>query len=139
MARVPTRRRAGDHGRVGISRCVSPRSSIRFGIELSNDLKRRFNKTESHFISQNDVPGTTVSALPIFRKNGIYAFHILHHAPTSPSPTPGRQRRQPAAERAQHLPVERPGQRGHSPEPEPPQRLRRLAHAGRGVWTLAEP
>ena len=43
---------------------------------MSNDLKRRFNKTESHFISQNDVPGTTGSALPILRKNGIYAFHI---------------------------------------------------------------
>ena len=76
MARVPPRRRVGDHGRVGPSRSLSPRSSIRFGIQMSNDLKRRFNKTESHFISQNDVPGTTVSALPILRKNGIYAFHI---------------------------------------------------------------
>ena len=31
------------------------RSSIRFGIQMSNDLKRRFNKPESHFINQNDV------------------------------------------------------------------------------------
>ena len=36
------------------------RSSIHFGIHMSNELKRRFNKAESHFISQNDVYCLTI-------------------------------------------------------------------------------
>lgn len=66
---------------------LKSRSSIQFGIQMSNDLKRRFNKPDSRFISQNDVrsaplphpqvPGTTAAAIPILKKLGIEAFHIL--------------------------------------------------------------
>ena len=56
VACIPPCCRVGDYGRVCYISCVLvDRSSIHFGIHMSNELKRRFNKTESHFISQNDV------------------------------------------------------------------------------------
>lgn len=55
LACIPFRIRTGITGRVFFVASLNSRSSISFGIKLSNDLKRRFNKTDSHFISQNDV------------------------------------------------------------------------------------
>lgn len=127
--------------------CMQPplttRSSIQFGIQMSNDLKRRFNKPDSRFISQNDVrpaplahpqvPGTTAAAIPILKKLGIEAFHILVFALARLlHRTPGRERGQPAPQRPQHLSLAGPGERRDDPQPEPPQRLRRLADVRRG-------
>ena len=46
-------------------------SSIEFGITMSNDLKKQFNKTESVILSTNDVPGQTAALIPIMLKNNV--------------------------------------------------------------------
>lgn len=42
------------------------RSSIEFGITMSNDLKKQFNKTESVILSTNDVWSSSVHHGPRF-------------------------------------------------------------------------
>ena len=68
---------------------IMDESSIQFGIHMSNELRKRFNKPESHFISQNDVPGTTSAAIPILKKNGILAFrqgvNVVSQPPNVPN------------------------------------------------------
>ena len=117
------------------------RSSIQFGIHMSNQLKKRFNKEESHFISQNDVsstplsylqvPGTTSAAIPILKKNGILAFHILFASNLlSFIRTTRRQCGKSAPQRSEHLPLEGPHQRSNDPQLEPSKWLWRLEMDG---------
>ncbi|KAL4235485.1 hypothetical protein ACF0H5_007120 [Mactra antiquata] len=60
-----------------------------FGIKISLDLDKRFGKDRKYrTVSQRDVPGTTISMIPIFKKMGISALSIGVNQATTPAAVP---------------------------------------------------
>jgi len=49
---------------------------IEFGLQMTHDLDKRFNKQPKTVLSQRDVPGMTVNVLPILKRNGIKGISV---------------------------------------------------------------
>ncbi|KAL0486672.1 hypothetical protein AKO1_001653 [Acrasis kona] len=67
---------------------VFDKSLLNSALESVEYLDNKFNVTRKIVLSQRDVPGTTISALPLLNKKGIRAITIGVNAASSPPETP---------------------------------------------------
>ncbi|XP_060073816.1 uncharacterized protein LOC132553577 [Ylistrum balloti] len=64
-------------------------SIVKFGLQLSTDLDRRFNITRKHrTLSQRDVPGMSQALIPLFEEMGVEAVSVGVNTVTSPPAVP---------------------------------------------------
>ena len=58
------------------------------GLMIADDLNARFNKPPSLVLSQRDVPGLTVAAVPVFTKHGIKGVSVGVNPGSAPPAVP---------------------------------------------------
>lgn len=64
-------------------------SIVKFGLQLSSDLDKRFNITRKHrTLSQRDVPGMSQALIPLFEEMGVEAVSVGVNTVTSPPAVP---------------------------------------------------